>query len=159
MIAGQTVTPNPSELTIAGTTIRAGGPAATVGGTVLSLQTSGTLLVGSTTIQLPALQTSSSFTLSVDGLAAQGTSSSLAVIDEVTFTPGKAGVPVAGSVVGLEEGGKTLEVGSAEIAIPTGGANEVGAMTVFRGGQKIDIKIQVSMISVVGVWAVWLLLA
>ena len=58
MIAGQSVTPNPSELTIAGATIRAGGPAATVGGTVLSLQPSGALIVGSSTIQLSAHQTS-----------------------------------------------------------------------------------------------------
>ena len=159
MIAGQTVTPNPSEFTIAGTTIRAGGPAATVGGTVLSLQTSGTLIVGSTTIQLPTLQTSLSSTLSVDSLAAQGRSSSLAVIDGVTLTPGKAGVPVAGSVVGLEEGGKTLDVGSARIAIPTGGAYGVGTMTVFKGGQERDSQIQVSMLSAVGVWAVWILLA
>ncbi len=160
MIAGQTITPNPSELIIAGTTIRAGGPAATVGGTVLSLKTSGTLIVGSTTMQLSALQTWLSFTLNVDGLAAQGTSSSLTVIDGVTFTPGKAGIPaVAGSVFGLDEGGKTLDVGSAGITIPTGGANEVGATTVFKGGQERDMKIQVSMIKVVWVWAVWLLLA
>ena len=194
MIAGQTVTPNPSELTIAGTTIRAGGPAATVGGTVLSLQTSGALIVGSSTIQLSALQRSLSFPLGVNGLAAQGTSSSLAVIDGVTFTPGKAGVPVAGSVVGLgeggktlgigsagiafstgtpgkaglpaagsvvglEEGGKTLGVGSVGIAISTGGANAAGAMTIFKGGQEREIKIPVSMIRAVGVWAVWLSMA
>ena len=159
MIAGQKVTPNPSEFTIAGTTIRAGGPAATVGGTVLSLQNSGTLIVGSTTIQLSALQTSLSSILSVDGLAAQGRSSSLAVIDGVTFTPGKAGVPVAGSVFGLEGGGKTLDVGSARIAIPTGGAYGVGPMTVFKGGQERDSQIQVSMLSAVGVWAIWILLA
>ena len=193
MIAGQTVTPDPSEFTIAGTPIRAGGPAATVGGTVISLQTSGILIVGSTTMQLSALQTSPSFTLSLDGLTAQRTSSSLAVIDGVTFTPGKAGVPVAGSVAGLEEGGKTFDpvagsligpkeggktfdpvtgsvigskeggktfdVGSAGIAIPTGGANNVSAITVFKGGQGRDITVQVSMFRVVEVWAVWLLLA
>ena len=159
MIAGQTITLNPSEFTIAGTTIRAGGPAATVGGTIFSLQTSGTLIVGSTTIQLSALQTSLSSILSVDGLVSQGRSSSLAVIDGVTFTPGKADVPVAGSVVSLEDGGKTVDVGSARIAIPTGGAYGVGAMTVFKGGQERDSQIQVSMLSAVGVWAVWILLA
>ena len=76
-------------------------------------------------------------------------------MDGVTFTPGKAGVPVAGSFVGLEEGGKTLDVGSARIAIPTGGPNGVDAMRVFKGGQERVSKIQVSMLSAAGVWAGW----
>ena len=166
MIAGQTVTPNPSELTVAGTTISAGGPAATVGGTVIYLQTSGSLIVGSTTIQLSALHMSFSSTPSVEGLVAQGTSSSLAgktgasVAGSVVSLEkgGKTPDAVAGSVVDLKEGGKTLDVGSAGIAMPTGGTNKTGAITPFKGGQERDIRIQMSMIRVVGVWAAWLLL-
>ena len=56
-VAGQTFTPNPTAFSIASTTISAGGPAITIAGTVISLQPSGTLMVGSSTIRLSAPST------------------------------------------------------------------------------------------------------
>lgn len=56
VIAGQTITPDPSAFSIAGTIISAGGPPVTVDGTVLSLQPSGSLIVGSSTLALSASQ-------------------------------------------------------------------------------------------------------
>lgn len=67
--AGQTFTPNPSAFAIADTTVSAGGVAATIDGTIISLQSSGTLLIGTSTIPLLSAQSPSNINLEAGGAA------------------------------------------------------------------------------------------
>lgn len=133
-VAGQTFTPNPSGFSIAGTTISAGGPAVTVGGTIISLETSGTLLVGSSTIPLLTPQTTFSSDVDIDGFDVKAGPSS-AVVDGVTLSAAAPGVTVSGSLVSLEAGGATLDIRTGRFALPTGSANGSVGVQQFLGGQ------------------------
>ena len=108
VFAGQTITPSGSTFLVLGTTLSPGGPAVTINGTVVSLQPSGTLVVGSDSFALPTPSTS---IYDIGGLSVQA-GSSFAVVDGVTVSPGAVGVTAGGSAVGLEPGGKALDVGS-----------------------------------------------
>ena len=131
VIAGQTITPSGSAFSVAGTTLSPGGPAVTINGTVVSLQPSGTLIVGSNSF---ALLTPSTSIYDIDGLSVQA-ESSFAVVDGVTVSPGAVGVTVGGSAVSLEPGGKTLDVGSERFAMPTASVNGTASLQTFDGGQ------------------------
>ena len=131
---GETSTPAISALSIAGTTISAGGPAITVSGTIISLQPSGTLVMGSSTVDLktagsgtallpdPGVQASATYDIA--GLSVQvQPQSSIAIVNGATLSAGGPGVRVSGSLVSLELGGKTLDVGTAHFAVPTEAAD------------------------------------
>ena len=132
-VADQTFTPNPSAFLIGNTVISAGGPAATIKGTTISLQPSGTLLIGSSTI--PLLTTPAS---NINGFDINAQSSSI-VVDGVTLVPAAAGVTISGTLVSLEPGGKTLDIGTGRFALPTAtvgaGANGSVSVQAFTGGQ------------------------
>lgn len=156
-VAGQTFTPNPSVFSIAGTTISAGGPAATVNGTIISLQPSGTLLVGSSTIALSTPQTTPSSDIEIDGFDVQVQPSS-AVVDGVALSAGAAGVTVSGQIVSLEAGGGTLDIGTGRFALPTwtGAANGSVGVQPFTGGQNKGLEL--SLLLVCGVCGTFMLL-
>ncbi len=136
-VAGQIFTPNPSAFSIAGATIFAGGPALTLDGTIISLEPSDTLVVGSSTIPLLPLITSASG-VDVDGFAVIAYPS-FAVVDGVTVSAAAAGVIVSGKVVSLEPGGATLDIGTGRFALPTpaaaAAANGSVNVQAFVGGQ------------------------
>ena len=133
--AGETATPAITALSIAGTTLSAGGPAITVSGTIISLQSSGTLILGSSTVDLFSMTGSGtaplpdpslppSTTYDIDGLGVQiQPQASLAVVYGATLSAGMPGITVLGNLVSLESGGKTLDVGTARFAMPTGVAD------------------------------------
>lgn len=147
-IAGQTFTPNPTAFSIAGTKISAGGPAVTVDGTMISLQPSGTLIVGSSTI--PLLPSSSSL-LNIDRLSVEA-QSSFAIVDGVTISSGAPGVTIDGSVVSLEAGGATLDVGTGHFAMPTGVSNGSNGLLAFEGGQGREVEVPLLfLLSLVGI--------
>ena len=134
LAGGETTTPAISALSIAGTTISAGGPPITVSGTVISLQSSGTLVMGLSTVDLktaglgtallPDPGAPSAGAYYVDGLSVQvQPQPSLAVVNGAALSDGGPGVTVSGSLVSLEPGGKTLDVGTAHFAVPTEAAD------------------------------------
>ena len=139
-VAGQTFTPDPSAFSIAGTVISAGGSAVTIAGTIISLEPSGTLIIGSSTIPLFASRTPSPAPMSFDGLSIKA-QSSLAIVDDVTISPGAPGVKVDGQNVSLHAGGKTLDIGTGRFAIPTASANESAGVPAFEGGQGRTVKV------------------
>lgn len=147
-LAGQTFTLNPdsSALTIAGTTISAGGPAVTVHGTVISVQPSGTLIVGSSTIALLSGIPQPTFPsdVNIDGFDVNVGS---AVVDGVRITPGAAGVTVSGKLVSLDTGGSTLAVGTGRFALPTRTRTN-GSVNVqaFTGGQSKGLRSSLSLV-------------
>lgn len=63
-VGGQTFTANPTEFSVAGATLSAGGPGITVNGTPISLIPSGSLLIGTSTIPL---QISTPTVITMDG--------------------------------------------------------------------------------------------
>ena len=134
-VAGQTFTPNPSAFPVANTIISAGGPAATVNGTIISLRPSGTLLIGSSTIPLFPTQIPSDINIDGFNINAQ---SSFVVVDRVTLSAAAASVTISGTLVSLEAGGATLDIGTGRFALPTatlGAANGSVNVQAFTGGE------------------------
>ena len=134
-VAGQTFTPNPSTFPIANTVISAGGPAATINGTIISLRPSNTLLIGSSTI--PLLPTQIPSDVNIDGFDINS-QSSFVVVDAVTLSAAAAGVSISGTLVSLEAGGATLDIGTRRFALPTatlGAANNSVNVLAFTGGE------------------------
>lgn len=148
-VAGQVFTPNPTAFPIAGTTISAGGPAATIDGTVISLEPSGTLVIGSSTIPLSP-QTAFSSDVDIDGFNVIA-HSSFAVVDGVTVSAAAAGVTVSGTLVSLEAGGATLDIGTGRFALPTPAAGTNGSINVqaFAGGQSKGLEVSLYLVGVV----------
>ncbi len=146
VIAGQTITPSVSAFPVAGTILSPGGPAVTINGTILSLQPSGTLVVGSNSFALP---TPSLSTYDIGGFSVEP-ESSFAVVDGVTVSPGAVGVTVGGSVVSLDPGKKTLNVGSGRFAMPAGSVNGTAGLQTFEGGQWKGRSLSVH--TILGAW-------
>ena len=146
-VAGQVFTPNPSAFSIAGTTISAGGPAVTVDGTVISLQPSGDLIVGSSTILLLTPQATFSSDISIGGFNVKA-GSSFDIVDGITLSAGAAGITISGQVVSLEAGGSTLDIGTGRFALPTptGAANGSVNVQAFTGGQSKELKLSLSLV-------------
>lgn len=144
-VAGQSFTPNPSAFTIAGTVISAGGPAAVMNGTTVSLEPSGTLLVGSSTI--PLLSSPSSYETDIDGFDVK-IQSSLVMVDGTTLNVAAAGVTISGKLFSLDAGGSSLDIGTRRFALPTQGAanGSVNVVQAFMGGQSKRLKIPLTLI-------------
>ena len=141
-VAGQTFTPNPSAFPIANTFISAGGPAATVDGTIISLKPSGTLLINSSTIRLLTTPppTFASSDIDIDGFDVKAESSSIVIVDGITLTAGAPGVTLSGGkAISLETGGATLDIGTGRFALPTTGSSAANGSSIndvqaFTGG-------------------------
>ena len=147
-IAGQTFTLISSAVAIAGETISAGGPAVTIDGTIIRVQPSGTLIVGSSTIPLLVPQSTFSSDVNIDEFDVE-IKPTFAVVDGVTISPGAAGVTISGEVVSLEAGGETLDVGTGRFALPsmrTGGANGSINVQAFTGGQSRRLPLSLSLL-------------
>ena len=147
VVAGETITPNWSNFSVAGTVVSAGGPPITVNGTLVSLQRSGTLIVGSSTLTLPAPSPSGT---DIDGLSVQE-EGSFAIVDGVTMVPGEPNISIAGEPVSLEPGGKILDIGTSRFALPTTSANGTAGLQVFDGGQGRGMGMSFSVILTAGV--------
>ena len=142
-VAGQTFTPNPSAFSIAATTISAGGPAATINGTLISLQPSGTLVIGSSTISL-SIPSQSPSDITIDGFDVKAQSSFI-VVDGSTLSAADPGITISGKIVSLEAGGKTLDIGTGHFVLPTRGARngssvDVQAFTGGQGGRRVKMS-------------------
>lgn len=156
IVAGQTFTPNPSPFSVAGTTISAGGPAATINGTIISLQASGTLLVGSSMIPLSTSHLPSD--INIDGFDITA-KPSFVVVDGATISPAAGGITISGTVVSLETGGSRLDVGSGRFAMPTTTAGAVGGenhVKAFMGGQGRRWKVSLTLSLICGVCGIFI---
>lgn len=143
-VAGQTFTPNPFAFPIDGTLVSAGGPAATVHGTIISLGPNGALQIGSSTIPLLPSPVSSNTTIDGFDINAQ---SSFIVVDGVTLSPAATGVTISGEPVSLEAGGKTIDIGTGRFAVPTATTtgDGVGVQT-FAGGQGRGLEVSLFLV-------------
>ena len=121
-IGNQVFTPNPTALSIDGTTISAGGPGVTIDGTIVSLETSGVLDIGSSTI---SLSPGSTHTVGGQILTPNPTAFS---IDGTTISAGGPGVNIDGTWVSLETSG-ILDIGSSKILLSPKKVYTVGGET------------------------------
>ena len=150
VIAGEAIQPDPSDLSIAGTRISAGGPPITVDGTIISLKAPGTLIVGPKTLPF-----ATSIPATDDGGFSIQAPGSFAVVNGVTILPGSPATSIDGSAVSLETGGRTLDIGSGRLAMPTDVANGTANLQAFTGGQARAVEMS-SLLST-GVWLLWVL--
>ena len=126
-VAGQTFTAAPTGFSIAGSSLTPGGSPIYLSGTLVSLDASSRLQIGSSTINLgtdAGSATQSVFAVAGQTFTAQPTGFA---IDGTTLAPGGSAVTISGTPVSLAPGG-TLAIGSSTTALP--------AQTVFTvGGQ------------------------
>ena len=153
-VGGLTFTKSSSNVLVDGKTLAAGGPAATVAGTQVSLASDGRLVVGSLTTNVP-ISTSSGEVFTAGGFVFTEGSSDVVVDGETLFLGGSP-VTVAGTQVSLGSDGKLI-VGSLTTNLPTSitsgpiftagglvfteGSSDlvVEGKTVFPGGSPVTI--------------------
>ena len=72
---------------------------------------------------------------------------SLAIVDSVTISPGAADVTADGSVVSLETGSSTLDIGTGRLALtPTVVENASGELVAFEGGQRRGLEVSLLLL-------------
>lgn len=113
-VGGHTFTANPTKFSIGGATLSAGGPGITVNSTLISLDPSGSLLIGTSTIPLlsptPTIITTDGQTFTVE----QG---GMIAVSDITLSSGGPGTMLNGTPVIFGSGG--LVLGSDTIPFPT----------------------------------------
>ena len=124
-VAGQTFTAAPTGFPIAGSSLTPGGSPVYLSGTLVSLDASSHLQIGSTTVNL-GINTASA-TQSVFVVAGQTFTAEPAgfAIAGTTLTPGGSAITISGTPVSLAPGG-TLAIGSSTIGLPSKTAFTVG---------------------------------
>ena len=113
-IGAQTFTANPTGFNINNAAIVPGGTAQTVNGTRVSLDQSGVLVIGSSTISLP----------SPSDIAP----SNMYTVAGQTFTPAPSGFSIAGTVI--TPGGPAATIDGTAISLDQAGALAVGSTTI-----------------------------
>ncbi|KAM0798331.1 hypothetical protein BDR22DRAFT_964690 [Usnea florida] len=114
-VAGQTFTPDPSAFPIDGTTVSAGGPAATVHGTIISLGQNGALQIGSSIISLPTDPPSKVYTVAGQKFVPNP---SAFPIDGTIVSAGGLAATIDRTIISLGQNG-ALRIGSSTISLPT----------------------------------------
>ena len=113
-IGNEVFTPNPTAISMDGINVTAGGPGVTIAGTQVSLDSSGLLIVGSSTISLSADQTLPTvFAIGSEIFIPNPTESSM---DGIMITAGGPGVTIAGTQVSLGSS-DLLVIGSSTISL------------------------------------------
>ncbi len=122
-VGTQPFTANPTGFILDGGTISPGAAAQTVDGTIISLDHSGALVLGSTTISLPSPSPTppalSPFTVAGQTFTPNPTAFSIA---GTTISAGGSPVTVAGTVISLGPSGK-LVIGSSTVSLTTPASN------------------------------------
>ena len=134
-VGGQTFTANPSGFQIDGSSVLPGGSPVTISGTRLSLDASGELHVGTSSVDLVPFQTATPGVFTVEGLTFTAGASSAVAVDGVTLTPGGPATTISGERISLGVNGR-LVVGSDTVAVPNGAESGISTAQLFEGGQE-----------------------
>lgn len=127
-VAGQTFTAKPTGFPIAGSSLTPGGSPVYLSGTLVSLDASSHLQIGSSTINLginTGSATQSVFAVAGQTFTAEPTGFAIA---GTTLMPGGSAVIISGTPVSLAPGG-TLAIGSSTLALPSQTIFTVGGQT------------------------------
>ena len=145
-VGGHTITANPTAIPLKGTTLLAGDSAITISGTPVSLQPSGALVIGDSTV--PVVPTDAGpASAGVQALAPVYTVGNLVVtanptaiaVAGTTIIPGGSGVTIAGTAVSVPQSGG-LVIGSSTVQVqptslnPASGVNSPLAPVYTVGG-------------------------
>lgn len=133
-VGGQIYTANPSGFQIDGSTVLPGGTSVTISGTPISLDDSGKLHVGTSSVNLVPFPSTAPDLFTVDGLTFTEESSAVAV-DGVTLTAGGAATTLEGQRISLGLNG-SLVVGSTTVAVPSHVLGGFSTPQPFEGGQR-----------------------
>ncbi len=133
-VGGQIYTANPSGFQIDGSTILPSGTPVTISGTPISLDKSGKLHVGTSSVDLIPFQSATPGLFTVNGLTFTAEPSAVAV-DGVTFTAGGAATTLGGQRISLGLNG-SLVVGSTTVAVPSHALSGISTAQLFEGGQR-----------------------
>lgn len=128
MIAGQTVTPDPTGIIIAGFSVLPGGSAVTISNTPVSLDPSRILVVGSSSFSMPV---HSIFTVGTQSFTANPTGFTL---NGATISPGAAAQTVDGTILSLGYSGR-LAIGTSTYSLPTPLSNDSAIFPFTIAGQ------------------------
>lgn len=133
-VGSHTITPVPTGFAIATTSIFPGGPAITVSGTVLSLDSSSHLRIGSSTMTLGAASspTPSIFTIGTQTLTVNPTGLPIA---STSLMPGGPAVTIAGTLLSLGQNG-IFVFGSSTITLPS----QLGIMSSMANEAVTTVK-------------------
>ena len=136
-IEGQTVVSNTSGVYVAGLRVTPGGTI-TASNKVISLSPAGTLVIGSSSVDLSLADTqeTSPSLFNFDGVTVQAERSA-AVIGGITLTPGGPGTFIGEKSISLEQDG-TINIGTSLFALPT--AQETTPKTFNLDGMAIQAK-------------------
>ena len=144
-IGGQVITAAPDKIAIAGTALTPGASGITVGGTLVSFNTAGQLIVGAKTMTLPSGDTgfgglimgghggvssevADPITTTIDGQVITAGPTAL-VMAGTTLTPGAPGFTIDGTVLSLNTAAQ-LVVGSKTIPLESGETAGLGGLIV-----------------------------
>ena len=138
-IGGQVITATPNKIAIRSTALTPGAPGITVGGTLVSLNTAGQLLVGSKTIALPngstglraPTEVADLITTTIDGQVITAGPTAL-VMAGTTLTSGAPGFTIDGTLVSLDTAAQ-LVIGSKTISFQNENGVSSG-QTIGLGG-------------------------
>ena len=115
-VGDETFTANPTEFAVAGATLSAGGPGIMVNSTSISLDPSGSLIIGSSTIRLP---TPTPTVATADGQVYTLEPSGLVAVDGITLSSGGPGTTINGIPVSVGSGGFIIGTNTIPLQTPT----------------------------------------
>ena len=110
-VGDQAFTANPTKFSVAGATLSAGGPAITVSSTLISLNPSGSLVIGTSTIPL---ETPTPTVITTDGQTFIVEGGGLIAIGSTTLSSGGKGIIISGTPISVGPGG-SLVIGISSI--------------------------------------------
>ena len=116
-VAGQVFTANPTGFVVAGSYITPGGPAQLISGTPISLDSSGVIYIGESTINLPAVQTepASAVLLTVGGQLFTANPSGFN-LGNSRVVPGEPAVTISGTPISLAPSGEVV-IGDSTVSL------------------------------------------
>lgn len=115
-VGDETFTANPTQFSVAGTTLSAGGPGVVVSSTSISLNPSGSLIVGTSTIPLP---TPTPAVVATDGQVYTIESDGQVAVDGVTLSSGGPGTTISGTPMSVGSGGFIIGTSTIPLQNPT----------------------------------------
>ncbi len=134
-VGSDTFTANPTRFTVAGATLSAGGPGITVDSTPISLNPSGSLIIGMSTIPL---QNPTPAVMSTDGVVFTVGQNGAVNVDGATLRSGGPGTVISGTAISVGAGG--VVVGSDTVRLPSGNGSASSTMALFTGAASRSIE-------------------
>ena len=138
-VGGEVLSANPTAISVAGFVVTAGGPGIAIAATSVSLEASGSLIVGPSTLALPAQE---SITVSIQplpytvGNAIVSGNPMVISLAGSTLAPGDAGVTILGTYVSLESSGSVV-IRDSTISLPAAEPTSTASAPVYTINDEI----------------------